>query len=180
MTAINDVAKKYYPNSYWGQEFKYDPNKMQVQELGDIISVNGKQTLAGKVLFPQKEPTKPTKPQQTKPPQNSLIGKTVNFYMDEPQRQLIGTFKIDNLVNKNQTIKIYTTDLRQQKKLLLLIKCERLISAQKRGINPGAELFGFDESDMEFYNKQFMEQINQKFCKADFAQNDQQSNDSMV
>lgn len=160
------------------QKFDFNPKALSILKVGDIIEVNGVQTQNGKVLSPKPKPNVPTKPKQPKPSPNSFIGKTVNFYFDGAQRELIGTFKIDNIINRNQNIEISASELRNGRKTLLKVPCDRLIMAQKRNSNP--PLDDVREPEVGLYNKEFLTQVHNKFCKADFAQSGQQSQEPMV
>jgi hypothetical protein len=163
------------------QKFNFNPIALSITDVGDIIEINGVQTQNGKVLL--RKPNGPTKPkprtpQPPKPTPNSFIGKTVNFYFDEQQQQILSTFRIDSIENKNQTLVLNVTDLRGKGKDTLTVRCDQLITALKRGVNPNLQ--SMKSKTTSFFNRELTSKLLNKFCKADFAQSGQQSQEPMV
>ncbi len=163
------------------QKFNFNPKALSITDVGDIIEINGVQTQNGKVLL--RKPNVPTKPkprtpQPPKPTPNSFIGKTVDFYLDEQQQQLLGTFRIDNIENKNQTLVLNVTDLRGNKKDRLTVRCEKLITAPKRGVNPSLQ--SMLSLTTPFFNRKLTSNLHEKFCKADFTKVGQEPEEPMV
>jgi hypothetical protein len=90
----------------------------------------------------------------------------------------LSTFRIDSIENKNQTLVLNVTDLRGKGKDTLTVRCDQLITALKRGVNPNLQ--SMKSKTTSFFNRELTSKLLNKFCKADFAQSGQQSQEPMV
>jgi hypothetical protein len=90
----------------------------------------------------------------------------------------LSTFRIDSIENKNQTLVLNVTDLRGKGKDTLTVRCDQLITAPKRGVNPNLQ--SMKSKTTSFFNRELTSKLLNKFCKADFAQSGQQSQEPMV
>jgi hypothetical protein len=88
------------------------------------------------------------------------------------------TFRIDSIENKNQTLVLNVTDLRGKGKDTLTVRCDQLITAPKRGVNPNLQ--SMKSKTTSFFNRELTSKLLNKFCKADFAQVGQQPEEPMV